>query len=222
MCLTNAGTPVQHVSPCHGRRWTTSRGSLKGQVRDFDRQGSRTRLAHLSMHLEDLEAKVQALAQLEQELAAPGFELPSSCAGPVVALLKTSLRSPNAHVSSAAVSCLAPLFPLLVPARPAAAQGEAGSPSDSPSVSVASFSHLKEALGLLAPAGVIDRTGDRQERIKDAAGRAFLAAARAAVAASPKFLPESPWSILERQVKEHGLANKGARVREQVSTAFFC
>jgi CLIP-associating protein 1/2 len=158
----------------------------------------------------DLDAKVQGLAHLEQELAAPSFELQGSCTESLVALIKAALKSPNAHLSSAALACLAPLYSLLVSTRTTgtAVDSSIGSPTVS--------SSLKNALTLLAPGGVIDRTGDRQERVRDSAGRAFLVAARAAVAASPQLPPDSPWYIVERHIKEHGLANKGARVREQV------
>ena len=120
-------------------------------------------------------------------------------------MLRPSVKASNAHVSAAALACLAPLFPLVVAAT---------DPSSSSSWTAHSLRHV---LALLLP---LDRLGDTKPATRDLVREALVSAAHAAltlgVDAGSKSKDGGPWAFIERGVQEHGFASKNAKAREQV------
>ncbi|BGP55697.1 suppressor of tub2 mutation [Rhodotorula sphaerocarpa] len=142
------------------------------------------------------------LAQLLQHArdhgeAVPDVELLAAC-------LKPSLKSHHARVSNAALTALQPLW-------------------DNRRTWTTAHPHtLTHALNLCLP---WDRLADAKVLPRQLAAEAVVAAARAALRASPADPADSPWSVLETGLRENAFTSKNARAREQglaVLTALRC
>ncbi|GAA6047364.1 hypothetical protein JCM3770_001267 [Rhodotorula araucariae] len=150
----------------------------------------------------DNDKRVHGLAALSQLL-----ESADQLADPdrLASVLRTSLKASNAHVSAAALACLPPLFPLLVPA---------GANPSHPSSSTAHS--LRSALALLLP---LDRLGDAKPATRQLARQGVVSAAitclRLGVDAGAKAKDGGPWALVERGIHEYGFASKNAKAREQ-------
>ncbi|BGP48503.1 suppressor of tub2 mutation [Rhodotorula kratochvilovae] len=150
----------------------------------------------------DNDKRIHALAQLRQllqdaqQLADPDH---------LATVLRTSLKASNAHVSGAALACLPPFFPLLVPT---------GSDPSHPSSSTAHS--LRHALSLLLP---LDRLGDAKPATRELAREGVVSAARAClrlgIDAGAKSRDGGPWQLVENGVREHGFASRNSKAREQ-------
>lgn len=139
----------------------------------------------------------------------------------VVAVLKSCLRSANHHLTAATLSALVPFVRLL--SSSIATTGPVGlsSPSSGQSKQVQQIRQV--LLAFLPTGGLLDRLGEQREKSRELARSALVALASVAFLSSPGGKPrdvpkghESPLSILEKHVKELGLASKVFRVREQV------
>ncbi|KAG8790721.1 suppressor of tub2 mutation, partial [Serendipita sp. 398] len=94
----------------------------------------------------DSEVKVDAINKLQAEFAA-GVQ-PTEIEE-VIAALKTTLRIPNQHVTTASLSAIAALFPVLIP------ESEEGA------VNSHDATVLRHALSaFLSAGGILDRLGD--------------------------------------------------------------
>ncbi|EKM59683.1 uncharacterized protein PHACADRAFT_170270 [Phanerochaete carnosa HHB-10118-sp] len=151
----------------------------------------------------------------------------------LLTVLKACLRTPNQHLTTATISAIPPLLPLLI-SRP----GLAASQSTSPHASTSSVGStlidvpmLRQVLNALLPAGgALDRLGDSRDRARERAreslvllgGYAFRCAGPGSsvrTARDGKGGPETPLAIFERHFKELGLTSKVWRVREQAILA---
>ena len=147
-------------------------------------------------------------------------------------MLKPFLRTPNQHLTTATLSALPPLLPLIT-ARSGAVF--ATSPIASPTASTSSVPPsnvidayaLRQVLAAFLPSGgVLERLGDSRERAREKAretlivlgGLAFRATGSNALARSKDGKGDTPLAIFEKHLKEGGLASKVWRVREQVSS----
>ncbi|KAG9032618.1 suppressor of tub2 mutation, partial [Serendipita sp. 407] len=161
----------------------------------------------------DSEVKVDAINKLQAEFAA-GVQ-PTEIEE-VIAALKTTLRIPNQHVTTASLSAIAALFPVLIP------ESEEGvvNPHDA--------TVLRHALSaFLSAGGILDRLGDNRERARESARDALVsvgnavfksnpnAASMGAKTAHPPKGPEPPLAMFERFLRELGFSSKVNRVREQ-------
>lgn len=130
----------------------------------------------------------------------------------VLNALKTCLRTPNQHVSSAALGAIAAFVPLLVHST----TSSAAATSDAV--------WLRQALtAFLSSGGILDRLGDSRDSARLRA-RETLAAIGGSVfrhsstmATKQSRSQESPMALFERLVREGAFASKAWRVREQVS-----
>ncbi|EJD53867.1 hypothetical protein AURDEDRAFT_133525 [Auricularia subglabra TFB-10046 SS5] len=172
----------------------------------------------------DADVKVEALAKLQAEFEA-GAELHDSDA--LLTTLKTCLRTPNQHVSTAALGAIAPFFPLLV----AGSHAPLPSSNSSSSSAMGESATLRHALtAFLASGGVLDRLGDARDKARERARDALVAIASVifkhggqpvppAAAARLQKAPETPLAMFERFVREGAFAHKAWRVREQMILA---
>ncbi|KAI0751370.1 clasp N terminal-domain-containing protein [Daedaleopsis nitida] len=180
----------------------------------------------------DVDAKVDAITKLQAELEA-GCEIPDPDA--LIQALKTCLRTPNQHLTTATLAALPSAIPLLVTRPPA--QIPLPSSSTSPAASTSSVTAspvdahaLRQVLTQLMPAGggVLDRLGDSRERSREKARETLVVvggfAFRAAGSGSGSQMgrskdgkggPETPMQLFERFLREGGLMSKVWRVREQ-------
>jgi CLIP-associating protein 1/2 len=142
------------------------------------------------------------------------------------------VRHQNSLLSTATLSCLVQLFPLLVQKTASHRPHAAGSPATSTSSTTsAAFDNamLRQLLTSFLPGGgLIDRLGDSRERARENArlglvalgGYAFRASGGSMAASLNKSRDgkgqETPLAIFERLLREGGLASKVWRVREQV------
>ncbi|KAI0684173.1 clasp N terminal-domain-containing protein [Cytidiella melzeri] len=175
----------------------------------------------------DVDVKVDAVTKLQAEFES-GAEIPDPDA--LLTALKTCLRTPNQHLTTATLSALPPLLPLLI-ARNASNHPTQGA-SISPAASTSSLSPstidaytLRQALHALLPSGgVIDRLGDARDRPREKAretlallgGYAFrFNTASSSLRAKEGKGPETPLMMFEKFLREGGFGSKVARVREQ-------
>ncbi|KAI0959785.1 hypothetical protein AcW1_004513 [Taiwanofungus camphoratus] len=176
----------------------------------------------------DIDAKVDAITKLQAEFEA-GVEIPDADA--LITTVKTCLRTPNQHLTTATLSALPPLLPLLV-TRPGLARSSSASPV-SPTASTSSTAPsfvdahaLRQVLqAFLPPGGVVDRLGDSRERAREKAreilvvlgGFAFRCGGASVIMGRSREGkgPETPLMIFEKHLRENGLASKVWRVREQ-------
>lgn len=194
----------------------------------------------------DVDAKVDAVTKLQAEFEAGVevrflsrlpvhafteyiVQIPDPDA--LITVLKTCLRTANQHLTTATLSAFPPLLPLLI-SRPTGPSPSGSQPSLSPAASTSSVQSsvvdvhtLRQVLTALLPSGgVIDRLGDSREKARDKAretlvilgGLAFRAGGGSSVLGKGGKGPETPLMILERFLREVGLASKVWRVREQV------
>ena len=146
----------------------------------------------------------------------------------LLTVLKACLRTPNQHLTTATISAIPPLLPLLI-SRPGLAASQSTSPHASTS-SVGStlidVSMLRQVLNAFLPAGgILDRLGDSRDRARERAREALvLLGGYAFRCAGPSSSvrggrdgkgPETPLMIFERHFRELGLTSKVWRVREQ-------
>lgn len=121
----------------------------------------------------------------------------------LASVLRPCVKATNQHVATAALACLPPLFPLLVPTDPSSSSSTAHS--------------LRHSLSLLLP---LDRLGDAKPATRGLVRQALVSAASASlrlgVDAGSKTKDGGPWALIEKGVHEHGFASKNARAREQV------
>ncbi|KAG9014262.1 suppressor of tub2 mutation [Tulasnella sp. JGI-2019a] len=171
----------------------------------------------------DVDARVDALNKLEPLLE--DITEPADIDG-IIAALKSCLRTPNHHLTTAALGVLPTLFRRLATYTPPAAGDDVGMGTTSPAPggrSSASLHQLRQALLAFLPSGgVLDRLGDQREKARDTAREAFVAIAEVAYNCSPQTgskikdkSHEPPLAIVEKHVKELGLASKSFRIREQ-------
>ncbi|GAA5854269.1 hypothetical protein JCM8547_001759 [Rhodosporidiobolus lusitaniae] len=148
----------------------------------------------------DNDKRIHAFALFKQELDNSSLSDPDTLAN----VLRTSLKSNNAHVSSSALACLPPFFRNLVP------------PFSSPSPALAHS--LKHAFALLLP---FDKLGDAKVATRQLAREGLISAAQASLrlgtdagvgAGKDK---EGPWQVLEKGMVEYGFRSKSAKAREQ-------
>ncbi|GAA5975807.1 hypothetical protein JCM11641_005880 [Rhodosporidiobolus odoratus] len=150
----------------------------------------------------DNDKRIQALGHLRDELQQTAELVdPDSLA----TLLRTSLKSNNAYVSNAALSCLPHFFPRIV--------HEA---SDSPSPSQRAHT-LKHAFSLLLP---LDKLGDAKAATRELARDAVISAARTSLrlgvtAGTTGKDKDGPWQVLEKGMQDHAFKSKNAKAREQ-------
>ncbi|KAI9001213.1 clasp N terminal-domain-containing protein [Trametes punicea] len=177
----------------------------------------------------DIDARIDAITKLQAEFEARS-EIPEPDA--LIQAVKICLRTPNQHLTTATLSALPPLIPLLVTRPPAQIPLPSSSTSPAASTSSATSSPIdphamRQVLTQLMPAGggVIDRLGDK-ERARDKAretlvvmgGFAFRCSSTGGSAMRSSRDgkgPETPLQLFERFLKEGGLASKVWRVREQ-------
>ncbi|KAG6911650.1 hypothetical protein DXG01_007900 [Tephrocybe rancida] len=176
----------------------------------------------------DVDVKVDALTKL-QAIFEVGLEIndPDS----LLNVLKTCLRTPNQHLTTATLASLPPLLPLLI-SRSAGYPQPSSSQARSPSSSTSSISPsivvdattLRQVLNAFLPAGgVIERLGDREkaqlkarETLVVLGGLAFRTGSGSAMSLKSKDKgPETPLAMFERFLREGGLGSKIWKVREQ-------
>ncbi|KAF8592524.1 hypothetical protein K439DRAFT_1400409 [Ramaria rubella] len=168
----------------------------------------------------DVDTKVDAITKLQAEFEA-GVELFD--VDELVAGLKACLRTPNQHLSTATLSAVVPLFPLLLRRHPSSPSAT----STSSTSITADSATLRQALNAFLPSGgIIDRLGDNREKAREKAKDALVAIGAVVFTSSGSQPagsfrgketrgPESPLQIYERCLREQGLASKSWRVREQ-------
>lgn len=166
----------------------------------------------------------------------PRYRLQIPDADALITTVKTCLRTPNQHLTTATLSALPPLLPLLV-TRPGLARSSSASPV-SPTASTSSTAPsfvdahaLRQVLqAFLPPGGVVDRLGDSRERAREKAreilvvlgGFAFRCGGASVIMGRSREGkgPETPLMIFEKHLRENGLASKVWRVREQVCCVY--
>ncbi|EPQ59550.1 hypothetical protein GLOTRDRAFT_136395 [Gloeophyllum trabeum ATCC 11539] len=189
----------------------------------------------------DVDAKIDAVTKLQAEFES-GVEVkilhsesdlwlnPSSQINDPDALinaLKACLRISHQHLTTATLSALPPLLPLLisrpVQSRHVNAQSPAASTSSSTSAIIDTSTLRHVLLAFLPSPGVIDRLGDSREKAREKAretlvilgGMAFRSGSGALAKSGSGKGPETPLQIFERYLRESGFASKVWRVREQ-------
>ncbi|CAK5276018.1 unnamed protein product [Mycena citricolor] len=174
--------------------------------------------------LVDVDVKVDALTKLQAEFEA-GIEINDPDG--LIQVLKVCLRTSNQHLTTATLSALPPLLPLLV--APSAKNDEQNASSTTSNGLFVDAVILRQLLlAFLSPGGLIERLGDKdrmqvkaRESIVILGGFAFRAnpPASSAHTATAKSRDgkahETPLMMFERFLRELGLASKVWKVREQ-------
>lgn len=175
----------------------------------------------------DVDSKVDAITKLQAEFEA-GAEITDPDA--LLTVLRACVRHQNQLLSTATLSALPSLLPLLV-SKPLVH----GSALQSPATSTSSVAptHIETAtlrqvmIAFLPAGGVIDHLGNAREKARDAARQTVVAlggyAFRAGGSSSASMLaksrdgkgPETPLMVFERLFRELGFGSKVWRVREQ-------
>jgi CLIP-associating protein 1/2 len=157
------------------------------------------------------------------------LQIPDSDA--ILNLLKTCLRTSNQHLTTATISAIPPLLPLLITISAAHPQTQHALSNSTSSSSVSStidaFSLRQVLLAFLPAGGILDRLGDTREKPRDKAreslvilgGYAFRCGGSSSLFSKSRDLKglETPLAIFDRFLKEAGLSSKVWRVREQAS-----
>ncbi|KAJ6629190.1 clasp N terminal-domain-containing protein [Mycena sp. CBHHK59/15] len=177
----------------------------------------------------DVDVKVDALSKLQAEFEA-GIEINDPDG--LINVLKTCLRSSNQHLTTATISVLPPLLPLLITPPLNSAQSSNALSQSTSSVgsgaasSVVDTATLRQVLVAFLPSGgLIERLGDKEraqvkarESLVIVGGLAFRSGVSGS-AMSTKSRdakgPETPLALFERHLREVGLASKVWKVREQ-------
>ncbi|KAJ7699888.1 clasp N terminal-domain-containing protein [Mycena rosella] len=165
----------------------------------------------------DVDVKVDALSKLQTEFES-GIEINDPDG--LIQVLKTCLRTSNQHLTTATLSVLPPLLPLLI----APTYGNAQSQN--------ALSQSTSSVGSLTPSSVVDtstlrqvlRLGDKEraqikarETLVILGGLAFRSGVTSSIMStkSRDKGPETPLMIFERHLREIGFASKVWKVREQ-------
>ncbi|KAJ7499121.1 clasp N terminal-domain-containing protein [Mycena latifolia] len=177
----------------------------------------------------DVDVKVDALSKLQAEFES-GIEINDPDG--LIQVLKICLRTSNQHLTTATLSVLPPLIPLLI--APALGNGQSQNALSQSTSSVGSLTPssvvdtatLRQVLvAFLPPGGLIERLGDKEraqlkarETLVILGGLAF----RSGVSSSTMSTksrdtkgPETPLMIFERNLREIGFSSKVWKVREQ-------
>jgi CLIP-associating protein 1/2 len=198
--------------------------------------------------LPDVDVKVDALSKLQAE-----FESGIEVGPPVFALhpeeltteqindpdgliqvLKSCLRTSNQHLTTATLSVLPPLLPLLIAPAFGNAQSQNALSQSISSVgslnpsSVVDTATLRQVLvAFLPPGGLVERLGDKEraqlkarETLVILGGLAFrsgVSSSTMSTRSKDSKGPETPLMMFERYLREIGFASKVWKVREQVS-----
>ncbi|KAF7352974.1 hypothetical protein MVEN_01265000 [Mycena venus] len=151
----------------------------------------------------------------------------------LIQVLKTCLRTSNQHLTTATLSALPPLLPLLI--TPTAGNSQAQNALSQSTSSLNSVGHapmvdvhtLRQVLvAFLPPGGLIERLGDKEraqvkarETLVILGGLAFRSGASTGSTLSSRSTnakgPETPIMMFERYLREIGFASKVWKVREQ-------
>ncbi|KAJ3824298.1 clasp N terminal-domain-containing protein [Lentinula raphanica] len=178
----------------------------------------------------DVDVKIDALTKIQIE-AEQGLEINDPDA--LISVLKTCLRTPNQHLTTATLSALPTLLPLLV-SRPLNAplprngqsSAHSSTSSSSPSSLVDAYS-LRQVLNALLPTGgLFERLGDKEKAQMKAREALVMLGGFAFRAPGPPIAttstgsrgnkgPETPLMIYERFLRENGLSSKVWKAREQ-------
>ena len=158
------------------------------------------------------------------------FKIPD--AEVVISALKACLKISHQHLTTAAVSVIPPLLPLIIASgqqnhRPTHQRSLSNSTSTSSTSGSIDAFNLRHALtAFLTPGGLFERLGDSREKPRDKAreslvllgGYAFKFAGGSAFASKSTSSkgPETPLALFERFMKESGFGSKVWRIREQV------
>jgi len=149
-----------------------------------------------------------------------------------ISTLKACLKVSHQHLTTAAVSVIPSLLPLIIASgqhnhRPTHQRSLSNSTSTSSATASIDAFNLRQALtAFLTPGGLFERLGDSREKPRDKAreslvllgGYAFKFAGGSAFASKSTSSkgPETPLAMFERLMKESGFGSKVWRIREQV------
>jgi len=158
------------------------------------------------------------------------FKIPD--AEGVISTLKACLKVSHQHLTTAAVSVIPTLLPLIIATgqpnhRPTHQRSLSNSTSTSSTTASIDAFNLRQALtAFLTPGGLFERLGDTREKPRDKAreslvllgGYAFKFAGGSAFASKSTSSkgPETPLAMFERFMKDSGFGSKVWRIREQV------
>jgi hypothetical protein len=158
------------------------------------------------------------------------FKVPDAEA--VISSLKACLKVSHQHLTTAAVSVIPSLLPLIIANgqhnhRQTHQRSLSNSTSASSTTSSIDAFNLRHALTVfLTPGGLFERLGDSREKPREKAreslvllgGYAFKFAGGSAFASKSTSSkgPETPLAMFERFMKESGFGSKVWRIREQV------
>lgn len=168
----------------------------------------------------DVDGKVGAVTKLQAEFEA---EVEITDPEPLITTLKSCLRHPNQHLSTATLSAL-PSFLNLVAANSTRVRPFSPSLSTSSASGSAIDVHtLRQVMNAFLPSpGVFERLGDAREKARDKARETLVMMGGFAFRCSPSGSrlvtlkhTETPIAMFERLLKENGLSSKVWRVREQ-------
>ncbi|KAF8138205.1 clasp N terminal-domain-containing protein [Boletus edulis] len=173
----------------------------------------------------DVELKLDAVTKLQAEFET-GVEITDP--EPLVAVLKACLRVANQHLTTATLSAIPPLLPLIIHrpnGTPTASARPFSSSSSTSSSSGSSYdvSVLRHVMSSFLPSpGVIERLGDAREKPREKARETLVIIGGLAFRSSPPSSKlgngkghEPPIVNFERFLRDNGLSSKVWRVREQ-------
>ncbi|KAJ8086257.1 suppressor of tub2 mutation [Marasmius tenuissimus] len=177
----------------------------------------------------DVDVKIDGLNKLQTEIESGGAEIIDSEA--VINVLKACLRTSNQHLTTATLSVLPAILPVLISKPFHLSLPHNGQSSTHSSTSSSAPSTLVDVMtlrqvlnALLPPGGLLDRLGDREKAQQKAretlvvlGGLAFRAPGQSALSTSTRSGKgiETPMAIFERFLRENGLSSKVWKVREQ-------
>ncbi|KAF7331912.1 hypothetical protein MKEN_00071500 [Mycena kentingensis (nom. inval.)] len=173
----------------------------------------------------DVDVKVDALAKLQTEFEA-GIEINDPDG--LIQVLRACLRTSNQHLTTATLSALPPLLPLLIAPPLRSAQLTESTSSlgvTAPPSAVDSVTLRQVLLAFLPTGGIVERLGDKEraqtkarESLTILGGFAFRCNASNSIASNRSKEgkgPETPLMLFERHLRELGFASKVWKVREQ-------
>lgn len=154
---------------------------------------------------------------------------------PLIAVLKACLRIANQHLTTATLSAIPPLLPLIIH-RPNGTPNASARPfsSSSSTSSIGGSTYdvfvLRNVMSSFLPSpGVIERLGDTREKARERARETLAIIGGFAFRCSPPTSKlgsgkgaEPPIVYFERFLRDSGLSSKVWRVREQVRVPFLC
>ncbi|KAF8897283.1 clasp N terminal-domain-containing protein [Infundibulicybe gibba] len=176
----------------------------------------------------DVDVKVDALTKLQAAFES-GIEVHDT--DDLISALKACLRTSNQHLTTATLSAIPPLLPLLLSRSVHYGQSPSGSVSLTSSTSSVAPSGMVDVVTLrqllmafLPAGGVIERLGDKEkvqlkarETLVILGGYAFRAGTSSSLSTRSRDGKgvETPLMIFERFLREGGLASKVWKVKEQ-------